>query len=94
MIFTKNWFLLFSQELGISMELKEKVLMDTETILWDLSESTVFPEIDPGKIDKIQGLEVSIVTTAKDNKEGMALLEALGMPFRKEINYGKSIGYS
>lgn len=47
------------------------------------AESAVFPEIDPGKVDKIQGLEITIVTTAKDNKEGFALLEALGMPFRK-----------
>ena len=47
------------------------------------SESTVFPEIDPAKIDKIQGLEISIVTTAKNNEEGTALLEALGMPFKK-----------
>lgn len=47
------------------------------------SESTVFAEIDPGKIEKIQGLEVTIVTTAKDNKEGEALLAALGMPFKK-----------
>jgi large subunit ribosomal protein L5 len=50
------------------------------------SENTVFPEIDPSKIDRIQGLEVSIVTTAKDNKEGLALLKALGMPFRKDNN--------
>lgn len=50
------------------------------------SENTVFPEIDPSKIDRIQGLEVSIVTTARDNKEGMALLKALGMPFRKDNN--------
>jgi len=47
------------------------------------SESTVFPEIDPSKIDKIQGLEISIVTTAKNNDEGLTLLEALGMPFKK-----------
>ncbi len=47
------------------------------------TEQMVFPEIDPGKVDKIQGLEVTIVTTAKDNAEGMALLEILGMPFRK-----------
>jgi large subunit ribosomal protein L5 len=47
------------------------------------SESTVFPEIDPAKLDKIQGLEICIVTTAKNNEEGLALLEALGMPFRK-----------
>lgn len=47
------------------------------------AESTVFPEIDPSKLDKIQGLEISIVTTAKDNKEGVKLLEVLGMPFQK-----------
>ena len=47
------------------------------------TESTVFPEIDPGKIDKIQGFEVSIVTTAKDDKKGFALLKAMGMPFVK-----------
>jgi len=47
------------------------------------TESTVFPEIDPGKIDKVQGFEVSIVTTANDDKNGYALLKALGMPFVK-----------
>ncbi len=47
------------------------------------TESTVFPEIDPGKIDKVQGFEVTIVTTAADDKSGFALLKALGMPFVK-----------
>lgn len=47
------------------------------------SEHTVFPEIDIGKVDKIIGLEATIVTTAKNNEEGIALLEALGMPFKK-----------
>ncbi len=47
------------------------------------TESTVFPEIDPGKIDRIQGFEISIVTTAADDKSGFALLKALGMPFVK-----------
>ncbi|MCL4353887.1 50S ribosomal protein L5 [Patescibacteria group bacterium] len=46
-------------------------------------ESSVFPEIDPSKVDRIQGLEIVIVTTAKDDKQGLALLEALGMPFQK-----------
>ncbi len=46
-------------------------------------ESTVFPEIDPGKIDKVQGFEVTIVTTAKNNKSGFSLLKAMGMPFAK-----------
>lgn len=47
------------------------------------SENTVFPEIDPSGIEKVQGLEISIVTTAKNNKEGESLLRALGMPFQK-----------
>lgn len=49
------------------------------------SEYTVFPEIDPGKIERVHGLEVSIVTTAKDNKEGEELLRLLGMPFQKSV---------
>ena len=47
------------------------------------SESTVFPEIDPSTVDKIQGLEVTIVTSAHNNSEGYELLKALGMPFQK-----------
>lgn len=47
------------------------------------TESTVFPEIDPGKVDKVQGFEVSITTTAEDDKKGFTLLKALGMPFVK-----------
>ena len=47
------------------------------------TESTVFPEIDASKVEKIQGLEISIVTTAKDNTQGFELLKALGMPFVK-----------
>lgn len=47
------------------------------------SESIMFPEIDPSKVVKVQGIEVTIVTTAKDNKEAEALLRALGMPFKK-----------
>lgn len=46
-------------------------------------ESAVFPEIDLGKVDKIQGLEITIVTSAKGNKQGFELLKALGMPFAK-----------
>ena len=49
-----------------------------------MSESTVFPEIDPGKLDKIQGMEISIATTARNDEEGYALFKALGMPFAHE----------
>jgi large subunit ribosomal protein L5 len=46
-------------------------------------ESTVFPEIDASKFEKVQGVELSIVTTAKDDNQGYELLKALGMPFQK-----------
>lgn len=45
-------------------------------------EQIIFPEIDIDKIDKVRGLTISIVTTAKTDAEGKALLQALGMPFR------------
>jgi len=48
-----------------------------------LREQLVFPEIDYDKIDKLRGLEVCIVTTAKTDDEGRSLLTAMGMPFRK-----------
>ena len=46
-------------------------------------EQTIFAEVEYGMIDRIRGFEVTFVTTAKDNREGMALLVALGMPFEK-----------
>jgi large subunit ribosomal protein L5 len=48
-----------------------------------LREQLVFPEIDFDKIDKLRGLEVCIVTNAKTDAEGQALLAGMGMPFRK-----------
>jgi large subunit ribosomal protein L5 len=48
-----------------------------------LREQLVFPEIDYDRIDKLRGLEVCIVTTARTDDEGRALLTHLGMPFRK-----------
>jgi large subunit ribosomal protein L5 len=49
-----------------------------------LKEQIFFPEIDYDKIDKVRGLEISIITTAKTDKEGRHLLELLGMPFTKD----------
>lgn len=49
-----------------------------------LRDQLVFPEIEYDKIDKLRGMEISIVTTAKNDEEGRALLKFLGMPFRKE----------
>lgn len=47
-----------------------------------IREQIIFPEINYDKIDKIKGLNISIVTTARTDEEGRALLRYLGMPFR------------
>jgi large subunit ribosomal protein L5 len=49
-----------------------------------LREQLVFPEIEYDKIDKLRGLEVSIITTAKNDDEARRMLQMLGMPFRKD----------
>jgi len=49
-----------------------------------IREQIVFVEIDHGKIDKIRPMQVVITTTARNDKEGRALLTAFGMPFEKE----------
>jgi large subunit ribosomal protein L5 len=49
-----------------------------------LTEQLVFPEIDYDDIDTVRGMNVTIVTTARTNDEGRALLRALGFPFRRE----------
>jgi large subunit ribosomal protein L5 len=46
-----------------------------------VTEQLIFPEIDYDKIDKIRGLEVSVVTSAETDEEGRRLLQLLGMPF-------------
>lgn len=46
-----------------------------------VKEQIIFPEIDIDKIDRVSGLDVSFVTTAKTDEEALALLKALGMPF-------------
>ena len=48
-----------------------------------LQEQLIFPEIQYDKIDKVRGMEVSIVTTAKDDEQARLLLSKFGMPFRK-----------
>ena len=49
-----------------------------------IREQLIFPEIDIEKIDKIKGMNVTIVTTARTDEEGRALLAMMGMPFRKQ----------
>ncbi|MGE5544217.1 MAG: 50S ribosomal protein L5 [Bacillota bacterium] len=49
-----------------------------------IKEQLIFPEIEYDKIDKIRGLEVVIVTTAKTDEEARELLKLMGMPFREQ----------
>jgi len=49
-----------------------------------IKEHLIFPEVDIDKIDKIKGLNVSIVTTATTDDEGRELLKLLGMPFKAQ----------
>ncbi|MGH7807588.1 MAG: 50S ribosomal protein L5 [Thermodesulfobacteriota bacterium] len=48
-----------------------------------IREHLIFPEIDYGKVDKVKGMNITIVTTAKRDEEARDLLKNLGMPFRK-----------
>ena len=47
-------------------------------------EQLIFPEIDYDKVDRIRGMQINIVTTARTDEEGRRLLEMMGMPFSKE----------
>lgn len=48
-----------------------------------ITEHTIFPEIEIDKIDKVKGMNITIVTSAGSDKEGKLLLDLLGMPFKK-----------
>ncbi|HSL68293.1 MAG TPA: 50S ribosomal protein L5, partial [Actinomycetota bacterium] len=49
-----------------------------------VTEQLIFPEIDYDKVEKVRGMDITVVTTARTDDEGRALLRALGFPFRGE----------
>jgi large subunit ribosomal protein L5 len=49
-----------------------------------ITEHIIFPEIDLDKVSKITGMDITFVTTAKTDAESLALLKALGMPFKNQ----------
>lgn len=51
-----------------------------------VTEHIIFPEIDLDKIARITGMDITIVTTAKTDAEALALLKAVGMPFKNQTN--------
>jgi large subunit ribosomal protein L5 len=62
--------------------LSDKALDGRGNFTLGIKEHIIFPEIDYDKIDKIKGLNITIVTTAKTDEEGKALLKMMGMPFK------------
>ena len=50
-----------------------------------LNEQLMFPEIDYDSIEQVRGMDISIITSATHDREGLALLQALGMPFRTAL---------
>ena len=64
--------------------LSDKIFDGRANCTIGVKEQIIFPEIDYDKIDKIKGLNISIVTTAKTDVEGFFLLKFLGMPFRSK----------
>jgi large subunit ribosomal protein L5 len=62
--------------------LSDKALDGRGNFTLGIKEHIIFPEIDYDKIDKIKGLNITIVTTAKTDEEGKVLLKMMGMPFK------------
>lgn len=57
-----------------------------------VKEQLIFPEINYDKVEKVRGFDINIITTADTDAEALALLKALGMPFKnQEVNSGKKI---
>ena len=54
-----------------------------------LTEQTVFPEIDSGAVEMPQGMNITVVTSARNDRESRDLLQLLGMPFQREKSDGK-----
>lgn len=64
--------------------ISEKSVDDKGNLTIGFKEVLAFPEIEAQNVENVHGLEVSIPTTAKDRKEGLALFKALNFPFKKE----------
>ncbi|KQX07931.1 MULTISPECIES: 50S ribosomal protein L5 [Microbacteriaceae] len=66
--------------------LSDKQFDGTGNYTFGLQEQSVFHEIDQDKIDRVRGMDITIVTTAKNDDEGRALLKQLGFPFKTADN--------
>lgn len=66
--------------------LSDKQFDGSGNYTFGLTEQVMFHEIDQDRIDRIRGMDITVVTTAKTNDEGRALLKALGFPFKTDEN--------
>ena len=66
--------------------LSDKQFDGSGNYTFGLTEQVMFHEIDQDRIDRIRGMDITVVTTAKNNDEGRALLKALGFPFKTAEN--------
>ena len=66
--------------------LSDRQFDGTGNYTFGLTEQSVFHEIDQDRIDRLRGMDITVVTTAKNNDEGRALLKALGFPFKTAEN--------
>ncbi|CAM3302832.1 50S ribosomal protein L5 [Stackebrandtia soli] len=64
--------------------LSDKQFDGSGNYTFGLTEQSVFHEIDQDKIDRVRGMDITVVTTAKTNEEGRALLKLLGFPFKEK----------
>lgn len=64
--------------------LSDKQFDGSGNYTFGLTEQVMFHEIDQDRIDRIRGMDITVVTTAKNNDEGRALLKALGFPFKSD----------
>jgi len=66
--------------------LSDKQFDGSGNYTFGLTEQVMFHEIDQDRIDRIRGMDITVVTTARNNEEGRALLKALGFPFKTAEN--------
>jgi large subunit ribosomal protein L5 len=64
--------------------LSDKQFDGSGNYTFGLTEQVMFHEIDQDRIDRLRGMDITVVTTAKNNEEGRALLKALGFPFKSD----------
>ena len=83
----EKWCMTIPPKVSKSFSLKEELKCSLNCSI-GIREHTIFPEIDYNSIDRIRGLQIVLVTTAKSDQEGMRFLELMGMPFVKVEDWG------